>query len=77
MEYIPLWQLVTSSRTKSGFQDCFIDSRSSFFSKSATVRMYSEIKSILHSAVRGETIGCFEETIGCFEETIGCFSTAV
>jgi len=28
MEYIPLWQLVTSSITKSGFQDFFIDLRS-------------------------------------------------
>ena len=28
MEYIPLCILVTSSITKSGFQDCFIDSRS-------------------------------------------------
>ena len=32
-------------------------------------RMHKEIKSILCSAVRGETIGCFEKTINCFSET--------
>jgi len=35
--------------------------------------MHKEIKSFLCSAVREETIGCFEKTIGCFEKTIGCF----
>jgi len=30
--------------------------------------MHKEIKSILCSAVRKETIGCFEKTIGCFSE---------
>jgi len=42
--------------------------------KSVKDRMHKEIKSILCSAIRGETIGCFEKTIGCFEKTIGCFS---
>jgi len=30
--------------------------------------MHKKIKSILCSAVREETISCFEETIGCFSE---------
>ena len=38
--------------------------------------MHKEIKSILCSAVREETIDCFEETIGCFEEAISYFSEA-
>jgi len=32
-------------------------------------RIYREIKSILHSVVREETIGCIEKTIGCFSAT--------
>jgi len=47
-----------------------------FKKKSVTDRIHKEIKSILCSAVREETIGCFKKTIGCFEKTIGCFSAA-
>jgi len=35
--------------------------------------MHKEIKSILCSAVREETIGCFEKTIGCFSEEATMF----
>jgi len=41
-----------------------------FKKKSVKDRMHKEIKSILCSAVREETIGCFEKTIGCFSEAV-------
>ena len=56
--------------------DCFNDSQSFKKRKIVKDRMHKEIKSILCSAVREETIDCFEETIGCFEEAISYFSEA-
>ena len=67
---IPLWHVVTSSRTWSGFQHSFIDS--GFFHNwdLQQTQFKKELNPFFRSAVREKTIGCFVETIGCFSAAV-------